>query len=582
VSLVVAAVMLAVPAMARAATWTSGSPHGILGSFAIGHPTDPQTAYIVSFDGAFYATHDRGLHWLPRTHPRASSIVVYAGPPTLLVALAPDGEVMSSTDDGTHWQTIGCCASTIDPLDPTRLLGLDQDNHLQRSTDGGATWAAATMPPLPADGVFLPQFVGGGVALASTISGATYRSADLGATWQLATGVPLGFVTGVSSDPLRAWIGPFRTLDGGATWADAGTGDGCASPVVATSQPLRPWTISCTGVFRSIDGGTTWSLVQGTPAHDFEADPRQLGILADGLAAFALGEDGPWLLEAGQPPVYRATGLPPVLGPLLADPSDPARAFSGSFTTRDGGATWLPEPDPARRLMVRVRDRLLVLNDAVTTQLARGGPLTTLAGTAGAVELIGEPGGRRAWALTLHGILTTSDGVSFRRLRKPLPRSNFRLFPTLPAAAGGSGRTLVVLGARRGHDVIAVSRDAGRTFHVRPAPVLVDRLAVDAVDGRLMVAIDNRRRLHRSRDGGRHFRTVLRGVAALAVDPDRRGHWYAARGTRLFVSTNGGATWRIVASPPGASAIAALSVGAGRLWVSGGTGIFSRSLAEDA
>ncbi len=88
----------------------------------------------------------------------------------------------------------------------------------------------AAMPPLPAGAVFFPQVAGGGLAFASTISGATYRSADLGATWQLATGVPLGFVTGVSSDPLRFWIGPFRTLDGGITWADAGTDDGRREP----------------------------------------------------------------------------------------------------------------------------------------------------------------------------------------------------------------------------------------------------------------------------------------------------------------------------------------------------------------
>ncbi len=151
----------------------------------------------------------------------------------------------------------------------------------------------------------------------------------------------------------------------------------------------------------------------------------------------------------------------------------------------------------------------------------------------------------------------------------------FRLFPTLPVAAGGGGTTLVVLGARRGNPVIALSRDAGRTFRVRSSPVLVERLGRRR--GRpAIAAIDNRGRLHRSRDGGRHFRTVLRAVSALAVDPDRRGHWYAARGSRLSVTTDGGATWRLVQSPPGAPVISALSACAGRLWVGTRDGIFSR------
>ena len=487
---VAAVVVLALPAMAGAATWTSGAPHGVDDAVIAPHPTDPQTAYLLSH-GTVFATHDRGLHWVRRGRaPFVSRLTAFAGPPTLLVAIDEDGTVERSLDEGLTWTRLGCCADGVDPLDPDRLVGLDLEGDLQRSTDGGATWQPMPSPPLPVGSGFFPEFAGGGVVFASTGTGAVYRSADLGSTWTLATGVPIGFIGGVSDDPLRFWIGRFRTVDGGGTWSASGPpGEACVAPSVAFHEPLRPWVMGCNGAYRSADGGDTWSALPDFGSSTVQQLGGDVTVLADGLAAFVTGAlaTGPWLLEQGGL-VYRAGGLPPVtFGALLADPTDPSRAFSSSFTTRDGGLTWVPEPVRGRFGMARVGDRLLAVTDGVTSQPAGGGPVTTVATDATAV--VADPGGGRAWVFAGHDILTTSDGLHFRRLHNSFPARLSPLGAFGPAGAGGHGRTLVVGDVLR-RSGLAISRDAGRTFHLRRVPAVPERIVVDAVDGRLLAVTD--------------------------------------------------------------------------------------------
>ncbi len=141
---------------------------------------------------------------------------------------------------------------------------------------------------------------------------------------------------------------------------------------------------------------------------------------------------------------------------------------------------------------------------------------------------------------------------------------------------------------RGSSDRLIVSRDGGRTFRViRPnirGDGFVERIAVDAVDGRLMLARDDLRptllRVARRRPPVHH--EPDRPFAAFAVDPTRRGVWYAARTTRLYVTRDAGRTLAASSSAPPGGRISELGIGAGRLWAVTATRISSMPIGGAA
>ena len=381
-------------------------------------------------------------------------------------------------------------------------------------------------------------------------------------------------------DPSRLWAGLFRSLDAGVTWTRSTPPDACGFPqLFAAGAPLAPWVQGCDGVYRSPDGGATWALLPGTKRA--QGPVQSLGVLAGGgTAMVSTDDDGPWLLAPGHPPEYRGGNLPPLVQDrLLADPVDPARAYDRQFSTADGGATWVPRFGQFVRSLARVGGRLLTDSSFQTvSRPVAGGPETTV--PLGRSRVVSDPAGRRAYVVGENGrLLTTTDGVRFQRLpRLPVPSNAFLIVDA--RAAGGRGRTLAVSAAVGDRLVLLVSRDAGRTVRIRRLRIELERVAVDAVDGRLMLATDGRGRLYRSTDAGAHFR-VLRSVrgTVVGVDPTRRGTWFAAAPGRVTVTHDAGRHWRRIEAPPG-DQILDLSIGAGRLWIATDRLIAWRPLAE--
>jgi hypothetical protein len=567
-------VLAATPAQAG---WTAGAPHGVPFGQLFGDPGSPTRAYLLG-PASLYVTDDRGASWVARSLPSSNgidSLAAFAGPPSLLVAIDRTGAVWHSTDQARSWSAIGCCALAVDAAGPALMIGNGYrgSTDFTRSVDGGVTWTPIATPPYVTQDLAF-AIAPGGVVFAWTYTGVTYRSDDLGSTWQVITGIPEGAIVPAPGIVGSLWAGGLHSVDGGATWErPAPLVPGCSADAVLGADPLVVWLTGFCSAARSLDGGVTWELAA---LPDGGSGPVLVGAVLDGgMAALGMGSSGPWLLEPGQEPVYRPDGLPAMAyGPLLADPLVPGSAYSGTFTTSDRGASWRPVWTYWPQSIARVAGR--VITDGTESRPAAGGAPTALLDDRGATA--SDPLGRRAWILGPAGLRSTVDGV---HLTTPgahglldYGQSDSSEVPLL--AAGGDAATVIAT-FYRWPGTVEVSHDGGRTFRARTLPVdYADGLSVDARDGRLLLVLA-RGRLYRSLDAGAHFRRVRSGIVATAVDPRRRGVWYAATATRLEWTQDAGRTWHLLARPPGGRT-SALSAGAGRLWALTGSLLSSMAL----
>jgi hypothetical protein len=558
-------------APAPAAVWTSGTPHGI-DAPVFADPANPARVYLgPASRRLLYVSDDRGLHWTARTLPRTGLVIrAAAGPPAMLVAHGQHdlGPIYRSVDQGRTWTTGGCCARAVDPGNPLRMVGFS--NGLARSLDGGATWTP--MPPPPVGVSF--AFDGGGLLWASApTSESVARSGDFGDTWQVVTGVPEGVLTPVPGVAGVLWSSGWRTDNGGVSWQEMLRDDSCPPavpeiiPVSAT--PAMVWAVACGGLYHSGDAAASWARVGDVHGPNISVAP-----IEGGAHAIIGGSAGVWLVEPGAAPSYRGDGLPPTIPfTLSADPRRRGRAFAGTFRTDDAGSTWRATPTGESKVVV-VGGRLVGEGrTGIVSTPVEGGQATTL--LEGPASLLGgDPQGRRAWFLTNAGLWTTVDGVNVTRVSAAFrglfePDSQTGITP----AAGGRGRTLLLFVVGKQYEAVSLSHNGGRTFRTVETAIGAHSVAVDAIDGRLILAVNNRGLLV-STDGGRRFALKLRDARAIAVDSRRRGRWYAARSRTLYVTDDAGATWRRLPSPPG-GAIRTIAFGAGRLWATTRTRISS-------
>lgn len=146
---------------------------------------------------------------------------------------------------------------------------------------------------------------------------------------------------------------------------------------------------------------------------------------------------------------------------------------------------------------------------------------------------------------------------------------------SLGAAAGGS---IVIAG----HDVLAESRDDGRTWQAIPAalPSLdIHGFARDPADPARMWAYLATGGLWESRDGGRAWARVQQENILLPVavaDPSGT-RLLGVRADGLASSDDGGRTWRTVASPELYPIVSLAATPDGRILVAGGPGGLARS-----
>jgi photosystem II stability/assembly factor-like uncharacterized protein len=239
---------------------------------------------------------------------------------------------------------------------------------LWKSRDGGATWTAVDGLPLA-----FPQTL---AVAPDGLYGATgdvgmAKSTDAGATWMKInhgiTGTSLKALAADPQHPGTLFAGNtsapgmlYRTMDGGANWADVDS-LATASPaeVLVDGQNSQNvytlWTDS--EIRKSTDGGATWAKTTypGSVLASLAIDPAVSGNLW-GYTNFVFtgggfsGNSIPpylWHTADGGATWERLTSPAPVLeGPILIDPSTkPSTIYIATdWRSDDGGATWVALP----------------------------------------------------------------------------------------------------------------------------------------------------------------------------------------------------------------------------------------------
>ena len=196
---------------------------------------------------------------------------------------------------GTTDELHGATDLVMDPLNPQVLFASFWGDAIYKSTDGGHTWATA-MTGLPAG-----NFLEGGTSFSLGIS---HPASDANAT--LYTGFDWWDLSNVYH---TARV--FKSTDGGASWAQTGTGTGTNSIVnycgtqcfydnEVRPDPTNPNTVYALGsygynnspqsggVYRSTDGGATWRNL----GYDLHPDFHAFAYQANDTSHIAIGNDG--------------------------------------------------------------------------------------------------------------------------------------------------------------------------------------------------------------------------------------------------------------------------------------------------
>jgi photosystem II stability/assembly factor-like uncharacterized protein len=513
---------------------------------------------------------------------------------TVLVANDASG-VLRSTDGGTTWQAIGAgLENTLASQEGCRLYdpftGAHRRVYAFAQTPSGAYFAATDCGLYRADSAAGGwSYVGlraydlravvvhpSGALLAGSRYDGLFRSTDDGATWSRESfdgDAETSIISGLAVDEAGRVYAGTNVLhvsdDAGATWqAVTGTGDRFGYPEIV-ARPEGLYAASLNGLLVSADG-TNWSVIEGLP----ETGAREYGTVegvafySDGTALVKLINAGLVRSESGTQRWRRyntgiqavdvrsvASGPEGALYTLALQPDVAHRSL-------DGGQTWMPIDDLANTSV----DGLFV--DAEGTVYAaslfqlfrstdRGDTWTVSNPQAGDLQYgfsRGNTDYRLAATVTPQGTLLVGAGPG------GVYRSDdggVSWEPALPAV-----RAADIAAAPEAAFVIDAdgtvyrSDDEGQTWSRLSNTPLIE--AVDAVPRRMTTApgggvlVTTVRGLYRLSAGGQWAALGLAGqrvTAARALDERTVlavACSEAVEGDQVFLTTDGGGTWRNV------------------------------------
>ncbi len=431
------------------------------------------------------------------------------------------GTLLKSTDAGSTWS--GIVTGLTTGLFRVRLAGAEPQRvvagggcALRRSDDGGETFFR--LPFTASDATCSAQvltfaFPTSDVGYLFLSGGAVLSTADGGRTFTRRTAVPGGGPTDVDcvgADTCFVTSGSTiqRTGDGGVSWTQVHSGTPALNSIdVADAKTLYAVGNGLT-VLKSEDGGATWKRkeVKGTPSGD-------LGKVRCGSASTCLiVTRGASLLRTADGGDSFASVVPSSDQTLGVEFASPSRALAAGIlgsaeVSNDGGGTWAAVGS-------RIPGAFRVLHGASPSVAYAGGSDGVLARTvdggqrwrnvsaptSSTVIGIAAPNAERVFVLASDGSLQRSDngGTSYKLLN-----------------AGRLPRAIVAL-------------DGERVLLIGPTGI------------------------RRSTDAGERFSSIAAKPVRSAVlhGAARAGSAVVAYGaSRLLVSTNGGASWRVLKRP---------------------------------
>jgi len=549
---------------------------GAIGAIAVS-PSHPEVVYVGGGDAGhgdalaggngIHKSVDGGASWtqlgLQESQRIAAIVIDPRNPDRLFVAAAGHAHgsnaergLYRSLDGGSSFtrilggdSTVGAVDVILDPIDANIIYAALLDARetastgLHKSIDGGTTWRRLTQGlPTVLEGLGAIRLAGAPglqsrLYAVAEVKGreAVYRSDDAGNTWR-----PLPGAVGVreirvdprSPDVLYAAGDAItRSLDAGRTWTVLrGSLPGGWYRTIRV-DPATPWVLvagSDHGAVISVNGGETWSSTANQPTGRFvqvAAGNAALGRIC------ASSEQGPVCgsLDGNWTPAGRE-------GPVVPDPRDPEVWYSGWVTRVDRGTGVIRNIGPAVEVTgspANIPSRSLAFSPADSTTLFLGGDGVWRSGDGGTSwSSIGDP---------LRS--DSAPGGNEIRILAPSARATRWLWAGsgegtvhLTRDGGGTWQRVTPRGVRPG------SRVSG--LEASPFDTLTAWVAVDATD-----RDDLDPHLHRTRDGGRSWTAVIRGlpsgvvVHSVRADPVRRGLLYAGTGDGVYVSFDEGDGW---------------------------------------
>jgi len=599
--------VLFLPAAAHA-QWVREAPVPTpLGVTGVAMPT-PSRLIVVTGDntfddaGAYHTSADGGATWTSPDAPNSPG----AGFNGAFFLDAANGwlygnDSFRTTDGGATWTPMDPLGSTYGMRFATPLLGVATGNFgAAISRDGGATWA-----PAPHDLVDLRMAADGlrGLGLGDGL----WRTLDGAQTFtQVATGEAFDAALVGAAGGVAILDGRFaRTVDGGATWTDAGDAGpyerlSVAGGAVLAWEPSRFGT-GAGQMARSTDGGASW-----TALGDVVPDGIRAITVASSQTLVALSATGD-LWRSGDSGAtwtrtYASRGAVPFsFGEIAPAFADAFNGFVGMgqghlLRTTDGGQTWAPVSSGVGQTLAdvaRFADGTLIAVGAEGTVVTRGAdgrwtlrpvPNANLPFTPAPLVAVHVTGAASAVALdNAGGVFATSDrGVTWSALGAVTGLSSL-------ADIHLDGDAGYVVGGGFGVSALWRTTDGGATW----VPVTGDEppqgqfVSVDA-EGDVAWAARFDGLLWRTADGGATWTTAQITTDGNSVSDVE--FWDAATGYavgyngRAYRTADGGATWSELPTPNTTDHFSDLHVvGPNEAWMStrGGVAYYTATAGQN-
>jgi photosystem II stability/assembly factor-like uncharacterized protein len=328
-------------------------------------PDNPATIYAATATGAISKSSNGGKTWTGDKSGLPTSIGSFAldrSTPRILYVGTNGCGVYKRSDTQTNWtasssgiNAASVLALALDPSNPATLYA-GVLGGLFKSTNGGISWTPVKLPELRFPAVF-------SFAIEQISSSTVYVGSSEG-VFKMARNGPNVSVrhTDLSSNAVRVIAlsppmtlyasnagGLLKSVNGGASWIETGSGLGGADVQALAIDPSIPGTLyagtTIAGIFKSTNKGAHWTGIN-------------IGLASKQIAALAIDPSATETVYAGTADagVFKTTnggvswtaansGITNQMVQALAiDPSSPTTIYAGTavglFKTADGGLHW--------------------------------------------------------------------------------------------------------------------------------------------------------------------------------------------------------------------------------------------------